>query len=72
MLVEQLRSKMSATERLVTSFVRLGGKKESLLLQDEAYKHCQIAQTEASVADPSLICTDQSPVLVVAIGGLTT
>ena len=37
---------MHATERLVTSFVRLGGKQESLLLQDEAVRRCQKAQTE--------------------------
>lgn len=44
--VEGLRNKMHATERLVTSFVRLGGKQESLLLQDEAVRRCQKAQTE--------------------------
>ncbi|KAI0342170.1 hypothetical protein BDW22DRAFT_244091 [Trametopsis cervina] len=46
--VEELRNKMHATERLVTSFVRLGGKQESLLLQDEAYRQCHKAQAESS------------------------
>ncbi|KAI0093033.1 BRE1-domain-containing protein [Irpex rosettiformis] len=46
--VEVLRTKMHATERLVTSFVHLGGKQESLLLQNEAVRQCHKAQAECS------------------------
>lgn len=47
--VEELRNKMHATERLVTSFVQLGGKQESSLSKSEAYQRCQEAQTEVWV-----------------------
>ncbi|KAI0697245.1 BRE1-domain-containing protein [Cytidiella melzeri] len=46
--VEGLRNKMYATERLVSSFVRLGGKKDVLLLQDEAFRQYHMAQAKCS------------------------
>lgn len=46
--IEELRKRMHATERLVASFVQLGGKQESLLSQTEAHKKCQEAQTEVN------------------------
>jgi E3 ubiquitin-protein ligase BRE1 len=56
MYVEKLRNKMHDTERLVTSFMRLGGKQESLLLQNEAVRQCHKAQTEVRSVLPLPIC----------------
>ncbi|KAK7692778.1 hypothetical protein QCA50_004411 [Cerrena zonata] len=47
--VEQLKTKMQATQRLVTAFVQLGGKRSPGLLQDQMYRQSQKAQTECNV-----------------------
>ncbi|CAL1706865.1 unnamed protein product [Somion occarium] len=46
--VDTLRTKMQATQQLVTAFVQLGAKGDSGLLQDEMYRRCQRAQTECT------------------------
>ncbi|TCD63440.1 E3 ubiquitin-protein ligase bre1 [Steccherinum ochraceum] len=46
--VDSLRSKMHATQQLVTAFVQLGGGAQAILSGNEIYTECQRAQTQCS------------------------
>ena len=47
--VDQLKSKMQATQGLVTAIVQLSGKRNPGILQDQVYKQSQKFQTEVRV-----------------------
>ncbi|KIP08412.1 hypothetical protein PHLGIDRAFT_88220 [Phlebiopsis gigantea 11061_1 CR5-6] len=57
--VEQLRSRMYATEQLVAAFVRVGSEARSQLLHDQNTRQCLEAQTECASlrAEVSLLST---------------
>lgn len=70
--VEQLRSKMHATEQLVTAFMRAAGEVGSAVLKDEPYRRYQKSETEVRSAVsrriPHLMFV---PVCCIAVGSLT-
>ncbi|EKM54415.1 uncharacterized protein PHACADRAFT_258246 [Phanerochaete carnosa HHB-10118-sp] len=57
--VQELRSRMHATEQLVAAFVRVGGEARSQLLHDKSHRRCLEAQTQCASlrAEVSLLQT---------------
>ncbi|THH32505.1 hypothetical protein EUX98_g1696 [Antrodiella citrinella] len=45
---DSLRTKVQATQQLITAFVQLGGKAQAVLSSEEVYTECQRAQTQCS------------------------
>lgn len=53
--MDQLKTKMQATQHLVTAFVQLSGKRNPGLLQDQMYRQSQKAQTEVRIHSFSVL-----------------